>query len=69
VALPSLITAFTLAASLEYAGKKQGGKGLFGWMWKLPYFNKENWFFPYLILGLVFSFSGESAESSTLPTR
>jgi len=59
VALPSLITAFTLAASLEYAGKKQGGKGLFGWMWKLPYFNKENWFFPYLILGLViFIFGG-----------
>jgi cytochrome c oxidase subunit I len=59
VALPSLITAFTLAASLEYAGKKQGGKGLFGWMWKLPYFNKENWFFPYLILGLfIFIFGG-----------
>lgn len=52
VALPSLITAFTLAASLEYAGKLRGGKGLFGWMWKLPYFEKEKWFFSYLILGL-----------------
>jgi cytochrome c oxidase subunit I len=59
VALPSLITAFTLAASLEYAGRKNGGKGLFGWMWKLPYFDKEKWFFPYLILGLIiFIFGG-----------
>ncbi|MFU8811514.1 MAG: cbb3-type cytochrome c oxidase subunit I [Balneolaceae bacterium] len=59
VALPSLITAFTLAASLEYAGRKRGGKGLFGWMVKLPYFEKEKWFFPYLILGLfIFIFGG-----------
>lgn len=53
VALPSLITAFTLAASLEYAGRKRGGKGLFGWMFKLPYFDKERWLFPYLICGLI----------------
>ncbi len=59
VALPSLITAFTIAASLEYAGKRNGAKGLFGWMGKLPYFNKENWFFPYLITGLIiFIFGG-----------
>ena len=59
VALPSLITAFTLAASLEYAGKLRGAKGLFGWMWKLPYFKKENWFFAYLITGLIiFIFGG-----------
>ncbi len=59
VALPSLITAFTLAASLEHAGKLKGAKGLFGWMWKLPYFKKENWFFAYLITGLIiFIFGG-----------
>jgi cytochrome c oxidase subunit 1 len=59
VALPSLITAFTLAASLEYSGKKNGGKGLFGWMWKLPYFDKEKWFFAYMITGLlIFIFGG-----------
>ncbi len=59
VALPSLITAFTLAASLEHAGKKRGGKGLFGWLWKLPYFDKEKWFFSYLITGLfIFIFGG-----------
>ena len=59
VALPSLITAFTIAASLEYAGRQRGAKGLFGWIGKLPYFNKKNWFFPYLITGLIiFIFGG-----------
>lgn len=61
VALPSLITAFTLAASLEYAGRQRGGKGLFGWITKLPYFDKEKWFFSYLISGLIiFIFGGIS---------
>ncbi|PWN07686.1 cbb3-type cytochrome c oxidase subunit I [Rhodohalobacter mucosus] len=61
VALPSLITAFTLAASLEHAGRKRGGTGLFGWMKTLPYFDKEKWFFSYLIAGLIiFAFGGIS---------
>ncbi|MEX0894332.1 MAG: cbb3-type cytochrome c oxidase subunit I, partial [Balneolaceae bacterium] len=61
VALPSLITAFTLAASLEYAGRKRGSKGLFGWMFKLPYFDRESWLFSYLIAGLlIFIFGGIS---------
>ena len=59
VAMPSLITAFTIAASLEYAGRQRGATGLFGWMGKLPYLEKEKWFFPYLITGLViFIFGG-----------
>lgn len=37
VALPSLITAFTLALSLEYAGRKRGGRGWFGWFSALPW--------------------------------
>ncbi len=61
VTLPSLITAFTLAASLEYAGRKRGGTGLFGWMFKLPYFQKDKWLFSYLITGLIiFIFGGIS---------
>jgi cytochrome c oxidase subunit 1 len=61
VAFPSLITAFTIAATLEYAGKLNGGKGLFGWMFKLPYFDKERWMFSYLIAGLIiFIFGGIS---------
>ena len=59
VAIPSFITAFTLAASLEYAGKKRGSKGWFGWMGKLPYLDKSNFLFAYFICGLIlFIFGG-----------
>ncbi|TAN50180.1 MAG: cytochrome C oxidase subunit I, partial [Methylococcaceae bacterium] len=37
VVIPTLITAFTVIASLEMAGRKQGGQGLFGWIGKLPW--------------------------------
>ena len=59
VAIPSFITAFTIAASLEYAGRKNGAKGLFGWMAKLPYFDSKNYLFGYFICGLIlFVFGG-----------
>lgn len=59
VALPSFITAFTLAASLEYAGLKNGAKGWFGWMYRLPYFNSDKYLFSYMICGLIlFIFGG-----------
>jgi cytochrome c oxidase subunit 1 len=59
VAIPSFITAFTLAASLEYAGRKRGAKGLFGWMAKLPWFNEDKFLFSYFIGGLIlFIFGG-----------
>jgi cytochrome c oxidase subunit I len=59
VAIPSFITAFTLAASLEYAGRKRGSKGWFGWMKKLPYLDTKNYLFAYFICGLVlFIFGG-----------
>lgn len=52
VAIPSLLTAFTIAASLEHAGKMNGATGIFGWMKKLPYFDKDKYLFAYLICGL-----------------
>lgn len=59
VAIPSLLTAFTLAASLEHAGVQNGARGLFGWMKKLPWFNKDRYLFAYLISGLIiFIFGG-----------
>jgi cytochrome c oxidase subunit I len=59
VAIPSFITAFTLAASLEYAGKKNGAKGWFGWMKRLPYFDETRYLFSYFIGGLIlFIFGG-----------
>lgn len=61
VALPSFITAFTIAASLEYAAWKKGNrsKNLLAWMTKLPFFEKDRYLFSYLICGLViFIFGG-----------
>jgi cytochrome c oxidase subunit 1 len=59
VAIPSFITAFTLAASLEYAGRKNGARGWFGWMTRLPYFDEKKYLFAYFICGLIlFVFGG-----------
>ena len=59
VAIPSFITAFTLAASMEYGAWKRGAKGYFSWIFKQPFFNKENYMFAYLIAGLIiFIFGG-----------
>ncbi len=59
VGIPSLITAFNLASSLEYAGIKRGAKGLFQWIKKLPYLQPGNFMFDYLICGLIlFIFGG-----------
>jgi cytochrome c oxidase subunit I len=37
VVLPTLLTIFTIPASLETAGRLRGGKGLLGWVTKLPW--------------------------------
>jgi cytochrome c oxidase subunit 1 len=59
VAIPSFVTAFTLAASMEYGGRERGGQGLIGWWSKLPYIDKDRWLFSYLFAGLViFIFGG-----------
>ncbi len=61
VSLPSFMTAFTVGASLEYAGKKRGATGLFQWMAKLPWLRKDNYLFGYFICGLIlFIFGGLS---------
>ncbi|MDJ0957515.1 MAG: b(o/a)3-type cytochrome-c oxidase subunit 1 [Arenicellales bacterium] len=39
VAVPTLITGFTILASLEIAGRLRGGKGLLGWIRALPWRN------------------------------
>src|SRR6266498_1592173 len=59
VAVPSFVTAFTLAASMEHGARERGGRGLMGWWTKLPYLDKDRWLFPYLFAGLViFIFGG-----------
>jgi cytochrome c oxidase subunit 1 len=37
VTVPTLLTVFTIMASMEIAGRLRGGRGLFGWIWALPY--------------------------------
>ncbi|MCD1261019.1 cbb3-type cytochrome c oxidase subunit I [Paenibacillus athensensis] len=37
VVIPSLMTAFSLFATFELNGRARGGKGLFGWLRKLPW--------------------------------
>ena len=37
VAVPTLITGFTVIASLEVAGRLRGGKGMLGWIGALPW--------------------------------
>ncbi|GAA4702523.1 b(o/a)3-type cytochrome-c oxidase subunit 1 [Brevibacillus fulvus] len=37
VVIPSLMTAFSMFASFESAGRRKGATGLFGWWKKLPY--------------------------------
>jgi cytochrome c oxidase subunit 1 len=39
VAVPTLMTAFTISASLEFAGRSRGSTGLFGWIGALPWRN------------------------------
>lgn len=50
VAVPSLMTAFTLAASLELAARMRGGKGPLGWIRTLPWDNPA---FVAPVLGLL----------------
>ena len=61
VAIPSLITAFTIAASLEYSVWRKEGRNssLLGWLFKLPYFSREKYMVAYLMMGLLlFIFGG-----------
>lgn len=60
VAIPSFMTAFTMAASLEQGAKQhRGARGLFDWIWKQPFFDSRRFLFAYLVAGLViFIFGG-----------
>jgi cytochrome c oxidase subunit 1 len=49
VVIPTLLTVFTICASVEIAARLRGGKGLLGWVRALPWKNPA-------MLGLAFSF-------------
>jgi cytochrome c oxidase subunit 1 len=50
ILFPSMVTAFTIIASIEVAGRMRGGKGLFGWLKTLPW---EQPLFVSVILSMV----------------
>lgn len=52
VVVPSLITAFSIIATFELAGRSRGGTGLFGWIKKLPW--KDARFFTTVMGMLMF---------------
>jgi cytochrome c oxidase subunit 1 len=49
VSVPTLLTVFTIVASVEIAGRLRGGKGAFGWVKALPWDNP-------VMLAVAFSF-------------
>jgi cytochrome c oxidase subunit 1 len=49
VSVPTLLTVFTIVASVEIAGRLRGGQGLFGWIRALPWDNP-------MMLAVTFSF-------------
>ena len=49
VAVPTLLTVFTICASVEIAARRRGGRGIFGWIKALPWENP-------IMLALAFSF-------------
>lgn len=59
ISFPSLLTAFTICASLEVAGRLRGGQGLFGWIRKLPWRDPAvaSWLIA-MLLFLVGGFGG-----------
>jgi cytochrome c oxidase subunit 1 len=53
-----MLTAFTVVASLENAGRKRGGQGWFGWIRALPWGNPS--VAAQLLAGVLFFFGGIS---------
>lgn len=58
LAFPSLITAFTVTASLEIGARARGGKGYFGWVRKLNWGNPS--YAAQNLAAILFAFGGIS---------
>ncbi len=56
--LPSLLTLFTVVASMEHGAKQRGGKGYFAWLGKLPW--GEPAFAGCALAGIMFAAGGFS---------
>jgi cytochrome c oxidase subunit 1 len=56
IMFPSFVTAFTIVASLEVAGRLRGAKGLFNWIATLPW--KDPVFTGFALALIAFAFGG-----------
>ncbi len=56
--LPSLLTAFTVVASMEHGARQRGGEGYFGWLGALPW--RDPVFAGMALAGLMFAAGGFS---------
>ena len=56
ILFPSFVTAFTVIASLEIAGRLKGAKGLFNWIGTLPW--KDPFFLAMALAMMSFTFGG-----------
>jgi cytochrome c oxidase subunit 1 len=56
--LPSLLTAFTVVASIEHGARQRGGSGYFGWLTELPWGKPA--FAGMALAGLMFAAAGFS---------
>ena len=56
VLYPSFVTAFTIIASLEVAGRMKGARGLFNWIGKLPW--RDPFFSSVALAMIAFIFGG-----------
>ena len=56
--LPSLLTAFTVVASMEHGARQRGGTGYFGWLKALPW--RDPVFSGMALAGLMFAAAGFS---------
>ncbi|MHB9285878.1 b(o/a)3-type cytochrome-c oxidase subunit 1 [Halobacteriales archaeon Cl-PHB] len=56
--LPSLLTAFTVVASVEHGARQRGGEGLLGWLGDLPW--RDPAFTGMALAGLMFAAGGFS---------
>jgi len=56
VLYPSFVTAFTIIASLEVAGRMKGARGLFNWIGKLPW--RDPFFASVALAMIAFTFGG-----------
>jgi cytochrome c oxidase subunit 1 len=58
VFFPSLLTFFTVVASLEHGARQRGGKGLFGWLRAIPWGDPS--VSAQVLAGILFMFGGIS---------